>query len=202
MNPENPSTAKINEYIERAKQGETVESFQLPPKMHEAVEEGLKIAEEVPDEQEEKQIEEIRERLGISQKKTPEEEEKIKELNERIEKFNVEFGNLDQIIQNEYGNLEVVINGKKIEFEHFTILLEPENDLGREASVGYVKKTNREEDKGIGVPIYIELGKQLAQRGIKLTSSGAQYGPGHSIWMNLSRLGYTKRVNGKFEFTI
>ena len=202
MNPENPSTAKINEYIERAKQGEVVESFQLPPKMHEAVEEGLKIAEEVPDEQEEKQIEEIRERLGISQKKTPEEEEKIKELNERIEKFNVEFGNLDQIIQNEYGNLEVVINGKKIEFEHFTILLEPENDLGREASVGYVKKTNRDEDKGIGVPIYIELGKQLAQRGIKLISSGAQFGPGHSIWMNLARLGYTNRVNGRFEFKI
>jgi hypothetical protein len=150
-------------------------------------------------------IAELRQKLGISNEQDTSVEkdtrsQKIDELNNRIEKYDVSFPNLDTIINNEGGRLEVVINGKTVEFNLFEILIDPPSNDRRYATVGFIEKKNRTEDKGIGVPMYIELGKRLAEKGITLSASGAQHGRGHAIWMNLAQLGFAKRINGSFEF--
>lgn len=173
--------------IEKKKEGGNVVVPENIQKEQESITERIK--------DDEVKIDELREKINAT---------RIAELNERIEKYKVSLPNLDSIIANGGGNLEVVINGKTIEFDKFIIMIGPETENGtaREANVGFIEKKNRTEDRGIGVPIYIELGKKLAEKGIVLSASGAQHEKGQSIWMDLAKLGLARRVNASFEFTV
>ncbi|MEI6581017.1 MAG: hypothetical protein WCO07_02480, partial [bacterium] len=112
-----------------------------------------------------------------------------------IEKYNISLPNIDEIIKKGGGQLEVFSDSKKIDFEEFVIVID-----GNSAEVMFIRKKDPTQNKGIGVPIYLELGKRLAENGITLCSSKAQYGPGRDLWFKLSQLGFTERVNGGFIF--
>lgn len=200
--------AKIEEYINRIKAGESKEEIikDLPDVFKLKIEEGLQndekpkiedksdpnefIEKRVRSEQEDKnKIEELRKEIGIKDKE--------EELKNRIEKYKISLPNLDEIIKNGGGQLEVFVNGEKVDFEQFTIGIDNES---KTADVLFIRKKDQEKNSGIGVPIYIELGKSLLDKGIILNSSGAQYGPGSSIWQNLSKLGFTKKTNSVYSF--
>lgn len=151
-------------------------------------------------EKELQQIAEIREKMGAPDTAEKINDPKIEELEARLEKYQVSFPNIDSIIVNEGGRLSVVINGKEIAFDKFDILISEPFNGQRVANVGFIEKKNKTEDKGIGLPMYVELGKRLAEKGITLSSSGSQYAQGQSIWFNLVRLGYAKRSGLGFEF--
>lgn len=183
------SHEKIKQYIARVREGESLDALQLPPMMRRAVEEGLKNV--------------VSENLTEEDQDTKSPNQKIEELYNRIERYPISLPNLDSIIKNGGGHLEVVVNGEKIDFDTFEILIGPRvHTTQQEAVVGFIKKKNRTKNPGIGLPIYLELGKQLAQRGIVLSSSDAQYSHGRSIWMNLARLGYASKLGRSLHFTI
>lgn len=259
---------KINEYIERIKRGESIDSLQLPPNMRNAVERGLEkpkeqevkfetkklaiippqydgldsetldfiwtipeyvdpektkqeqerkakafeylqeqeekvLAREEKKLQEQKVIEELRKQLHIPGSENITEkilDPKVEELRSRIEQYQVSLPNLDSIVKNEGGHLEVIINGKKIDFDKFEIVIDPPEFPSRSATVGFIEKKNKTEDKGIGLPIYLELGRRLAEKGIGFEPSHVQYGQGKSIWMNLAKLGFARNENGQLAF--
>jgi len=208
--PKTGGEKKIEEYIYRIKNGESKDSILkgLPPSFVSAIEDGLdnkniencnvifenfqetksidfiKKQRELSDN---KKIEEIRKRLGIDG--VDNKKDNI------VEKYNVSLPNIDEIIKNGGGQLEVITNDKKVEFDEFVITVD-----GNYAEVMFIRKKDPTQNKGIGVPIYIELGRRLAEKGIKLCSSKAQYGPGHDLWLKLAQLGFTEKTNGGFSF--
>jgi len=200
---------KIKEYINRIKNGEPKDKILegLPPSFADAIEKGSKIdnmknnythlenlqqtkktesGRKEREDSDNKKIEEIRKELGIND---------IDKKNNNIEKYNISLPNINEIIKNGGGQLEVFVNGKNVEFSEFVITID-----GNFAEVMSIRKKDPTQNKGIGVPIYIELGKRLAENGITLYSSKAQYGPGHDLWLKLSKLGFTEKVNSGFAF--
>jgi hypothetical protein len=105
--------------------------------------------------------------------------------------------NLDEIVKNKGGRLTIAKDGKEIEFETLDISISY-----NEAQIVFIKKTKRDENKGIGYEIYAELGKRLAEHGIVLQTYGqAQLGPGRNIWLKLVREGIARRLgNNHYEF--
>ena len=201
---------KIQEYINRIKNGESKDKILegLPSSFTVAILKGLEInnakdnyvpfenlkqaekTESKMDEREyndNKKIEEIRKELGLNN---------IDDKRDNgTEKYNISLSNINEIIKNGGGQLEVFTGGKKVEFDKFVVTID--NNF---AEVMFIRKKDPTQNKGIGVPIYIELGKRLAENGITLYSSKAQYGPGHDLWLKLSQLGFTERVNSGFAF--
>ncbi len=191
----NGGEKKVEEYINRIKNGESKEFIfkDLSPIFVDAIERGLENNLEYQErvnknkEIDSEKIKDIRIELGL--------EENNEEKENKIESYNISLPNLDEIIKNGGGQLEVFSNNKKIEFDKFVVTVD-----GDSAEVMFVQKKDRTQNKGIGVPIYIELGKRLSEKGITLWSSRAQYGPGNNLWLKLSQLGFTERVNGGFIF--
>lgn len=131
----------------------------------------------------------------------------IKRLLETIGKYNIELPNLNELLANDIATLEVVANGEKVKFDKLVVTIDkkPETD-GSEiipgwAEVGFIEKSNRDEHKGIGVPLYVTLGKELLKNNIVLRSSDIQYGPGANIWQKLASLGYAKKTGRTYQFT-
>lgn len=202
--------AKISEYIARIQAGESKEELLngLPQLFVEAINKGLESQTETlskpevtePDlrvndselasqkaaraEEDAKQLIDVRKRLGIEQ-----------EVN--TEKFNISLPNLDDVISKGGGQVEVFSNGNKVDFEEFAVGIDKDNN---QAEVLFIRKKDPTQNKGIGVALYIELGKRLAEKGITLWSSNAQYGPGRDLWLKLSKLGMTERTNSGFKF--
>jgi len=201
---------KIKEYINRIKNGEsknkTLEG--LPLSFVNAIEKGLEIDNKKDsymhienlqktqkteferkerEDSDNKKIEEIRKELGVN--------DIDNKKDNNIEKYNISLPNINEIIKNGGGQLEVFANGKNIEFSEFVITID-----GNFAEVMFIRKKDPNQNKRVSVPIYIELGKRLAENGITLHSSKAQYGPGHDLWLKLSQLGFTEKINGGFAF--
>lgn len=226
----NAGDAKVLEYVARIQAGESKESIfeGLPNSFKLAIEEKLgsqagevsapeKADGTIPEEflakareavlnntlneraaAEEKNIKQFQEAERIAQLKNElkgSEGSKEDNLRGRIESNQVSFANLESIIANGGGQLEVVVNGEKIDFEEFAVGID-----GTSAEVVFVRKKDQTKNPGIGVPIYVELGKRLAEKGIVLSSSGAQYGPGRSVWQNLVTLGMAKKAGTGWEF--
>ncbi len=202
--------AKVSEYIARIQSGESKKEVLegLPLLFVEAINRGLESQTETlskpevtePDhrvndsesasqkaaraEEDAKQLIDVRKRLGIEQ-----------EVN--TEKFNISLPNLDDVISKGGGQVEVFSNGNKVDFEEFAVGIDKDNN---QAEVLFIRKKDPTQNKGIGVSLYIELGKRLAEKGITLWSSNAQYGPGRDLWLKLSKLGMTERTSSGFKF--
>lgn len=202
--------AKISEYIALIKSGEPKDRVMngLPKIFVDEIEKGLEqhsetlpeTESEIPSnqendeesdrqkvaraEQEAKQLSDVRQRLGIEQDINP-------------EKFNISLPNLDDVILKGGGQVEVFSNSKKVDFEEFAVGVDKDNN---QAEVLFIRKKDPTQNKGIGVALYIELGKRLAEKGITLWSSNAQYGPGRDLWLKLSKLGMAERTNSGFKF--
>lgn len=201
---------KVQEYINRIKNGESKDKILegLPTSFIDDIEKGLernslkdnyasienlqqaekdKYKRQEREDSDNKKIEEIRKELGIN--------DIDDKKDNNIEKYNISLPNINEIIKNGGGQLEVFANGKNIEFSEFVITID-----GNFAEVMFIRKKDPTQNKGVGVPIYIELGKRLAENGITLCSSKAQYGPGHDLWLKLSQIGFTEKINGGFSF--
>lgn len=201
---------KVQEYINRIKNGASKDKILegLPTSFVSAIEKGLernsvkdnyasienlqqaekdKYKRQEREDSDNKKIEEIRKELRIN--------DIDDKKDNNIEKYNISLPNINEIVKNGGGQLEVFANGKNIEFSEFVIAID-----GNFAEVMFIRKKDPTQNKGVGVPIYIELGKRLAENGITLCSSKAQYGPGHDLWLKLSQIGFTEKINGGFAF--
>ena len=116
-----------------------------------------------------------------------------------IEKTGVEITNLQNIINNGSGRLEISKDSKNIEFNKFDIAIDKEDNT---AEVVFVEKKDRTANKGIGLETYIELGNKLKEQGITLQSMGqAQYVGGKNLWDTLVKQGLAQRIaQGRYQF--
>lgn len=209
---------KVQEYIDRIKEGESKDSIMqgLPPSFASAIDKALESQALEPEKLDEERGKnkvldnlKCKEELEIEkQNQANLDSQKIEEIrrelqlncadnkkDNNLEKYDISLPNLDEIIKKGGGQLEIFSNGKKVDFEEFVLVVD---DSG--AEVMFIRKKDPTQNKGIGIPIYIELGKKLAEKGIVLNSSKAQYGPGRDLWLKLSQLGFTKKANGGFVF--
>lgn len=107
----------------------------------------------------------------------------------------VSIGNLDALIAGGGGTVQVVERGQRVPFKQFGLAID-----GDTAEVAFVEK-ELSSRAGVGYDAYVELGNQLAARGIKLRSSKAQYGPGKKVWVKLANQGRARSIGqGAYEF--
>jgi len=208
--PQTAGDAKIAEYIKRIRAGKSKEEViqGLPRGFVAAIEQGLASETEVVPESnvvtldsteddleqarkrqerleaDDMQLDEVRQRLGMNPENI-------------LEKYIISLPNLDEVIEKGGGQLEVFSNEVKVEFEELAVGVDKENGT---AEVLFIRKKDQTTNRGIGVPIYIELAKRLAEKGITLWSSNAQYDPGRNLWSKLAKLGLVDNVNGGFRF--
>lgn len=130
-----------------------------------------------------------------------EQDQERSRLEQALHKYQISLPNLDELFQNGLSNLEVVANGQPVKFDQFTVALE-ESMAGQPttAEVVFIEKSNKQEYQGIGLPLYIKLGQELLSRGILLTASTVQYGPGRDLWLKLAKLGYAEKSGAGFRF--
>lgn len=108
----------------------------------------------------------------------------------------ITLGNLDQIVENGGGKLQVSYQGQDVEFDQFALGIN-----GDEASVGKVKIADRgEASKGLGTVAYIKLGEELAARGITLRSDDSRLASGQALWKRLADQGYAQRKGNGYVF--
>lgn len=108
----------------------------------------------------------------------------------------ITLGNLDQIVENGGGKLQVSYQGQEVEFDQFALGIN-----GDEASVGKVKIADRgEASKGLGTVAYIKLGEELAARGITLRSDDSRLASGQALWKRLADQGYAQRKGNGYVF--
>lgn len=125
----------------------------------------------------------------------------INRLEQNLQKYEIELPNLDELISVGTGTLEVKANGEPVKFDMFAIMVdEPTEGFERTAEVAFIEKSSKTEHRGIGVPIYVKLGRELLSHGIVLTSSTVQYGPGKDLWLKLAKLGYAEKSGTGFRF--
>lgn len=192
---------KIQEYIERIKNGENKDELMkdLPPSFIEAIEKGLyqETLSDLPEEvvfenditHDEDNSEEINSIRGDLFQNFNTEKEVV------FEKYDISIPNLDEVIKNGGGQLEVVANGNKVDFEELVLTID--GDVGE---IMFIKKKDRTQNKGIGVDLYVEIGRRLAEKNIKFYSSAAQYGPGRDLWMKLAEGGFAEKKGGLYVF--
>lgn len=209
---------KVQEYIDRIKEGESKDSIMqgLPPSFASAIDKALESQTLEPEKLDEeriknKSLENLKHKKEIELEKQNQanlDSQKIEEIrrelqlncadnkkDNNLEKYDISLPNLDEIIKKGGGQLEIFSNGKKVDFEEFVLTIDDNS-----AEVMFIRKKDRTQNKGIGVPIYIELGKKLAEKGIALYSSVAQFGPGRDLWLKLSKSGFTEKAGGGFVF--
>lgn len=107
---------------------------------------------------------------------------------------------VDEAVARGTGRITVTNDGVDVPFDKFALSVE-EN----EAEVGYVQIADRGAgSKGIGTRAYVDLGAQLAKRGIKLVSSRTQHAPGRKLWERLAAQGHAvyNSEARRFEFTV
>lgn len=120
----------------------------------------------------------------------------IKQLTEEVQRGEIDIiTNLDEIVREGSGRVEVEKNGEKIPFNTFDVVID-----GNEAQVGHVEIGNREDYKGIGFEAYVELGTRLSQQGITLVSSNLMQG-GINLWNRLLREGFAVKEGKSFRFS-
>ena len=120
----------------------------------------------------------------------------IKQLTEEVQRGETSIiTNLDEIVREGNGRVEVEKNGEKIPFNTFDVVID-----GNEAQVGHVEIGNREDYKGIGFEAYVELGTRLSQQGITLVSSYLMQG-GINLWNRLLREGFAVKEGKSFRFS-
>jgi hypothetical protein len=107
----------------------------------------------------------------------------------------VQVTNIDSLIDQGGGTVAVQEDGRDVKFKQFGIGID-----GNTAEIAFVELDPSEQGKGIGIEAYRSLGSELAARGIILRSSGAQYGPGHNLWLKLAKEGLAKRVGQRYQF--
>lgn len=122
-------------------------------------------------------------------------------LEETFSKYEISLPNLDELVSGGLANLEVIANGKPVKFDQFAVVLD-ETAAGEPATaeVVFIEKSQKEENPGIGIPLYVKLGQELLKHGITLTSSSVQYGPGRDLWQKLATLGYAEKAGQLFRF--
>lgn len=109
----------------------------------------------------------------------------------------VSIDNLDGLLANGGGVVQVSQNGRKVAYDKFGLSID-----GNTAEVAFVELATAERGKGIGYDAYIALGKALAAKGITLQSSKSQYGAGRKLWEKLAAQGLaTKGAQGVYSFT-
>lgn len=202
---------KVDEYIERIKNGEDKEVIlkDLSPSFVEAIEKGLR----------ENELSELPEEIVFEDNNVSGEEEKIENDNQEtvllarekllqsfddnfsnekeasFEKYNISLPNLDEVIKNGGGRLDVISNGSVVEFDKLILTIDE-----KDAEIMFIEKKDKTQNKGIGIDLYIEIGRQLALKGIEFHSSAAQYGPGRNLWMKLAEKGFAEKKGGAFVF--
>ena len=94
--------------------------------------------------------------------------------------YDYSISNIEQIIQNGGGTVEVFNNTlkEKVPFKNFAISIENDN-----AVIGYVEKDRNQglKHKGAGIESYRILGEELGKRNITLTDSGVLLSDGKKI---------------------
>lgn len=115
-------------------------------------------------------------------------------INELKKKYNI--GELSiEIPEGEGGQISVTVDGEKVDFKNFALTID-----GNDAYVANVEIADKTV-KGVGTLAYIELGRQLAERGITLRSTDTLKADGAKLWARLESLGFAKRTgSGKYEF--
>lgn len=106
--------------------------------------------------------------------------------------------NLDEVITDGSGKLNIEENGTEVKFDMFDIVIDATDNT---AEVANIKKSDRSANKGIGFKAYIELGNRLLEKGIVLTSApGNKLTGGLNLWKRLVAEGYATG-NNKIGYT-
>lgn len=107
--------------------------------------------------------------------------------------------NVDEIIEAGFGTVNVEQNGVNVPFSMFDIVIDSDTNT---AEVGNIKKANKtDSNRGVGYKSYIDLGNQLAKRGITLVSpQGSKLTDGLNLWNRLVSNGYAVRDGKGFRF--
>ena len=106
--------------------------------------------------------------------------------------------NFDKIFESGAGRIEIEINGKRIPFDLFDIIIDKEEGT---AEVANVQKRNRAENRGAGTQAYIELARRLEEKGIRLvTGNGDKKTDGFKLWNRLVKNGYAIKTTKGYEF--
>ena len=86
---------------------------------------------------------------------------------------------------------------QSVNFKDFHLSIDNEN---KSAEVAKVELGTEERGKGHGINAYKALGDALAERGITLTSSEAQYADGKNMWHKLVKQGHAVKKGSYFEY--
>lgn len=111
-----------------------------------------------------------------------------------------EVTNVPEIVANGGGKLNVVntTTGSEVPFNTFAVTVEDGF-----AEVVHVEKDNKKPvsaDKGAGIEAYRQLGTQLAEQGITLTSSSALKADGKKLWDTLVQEGSAVKTSAGYSF--
>lgn len=113
--------------------------------------------------------------------------------------YDYSISNIEQIIQNGGGTVEVFNNTlkEKVPFKNFAISIENDN-----AVIGYVEKDRNQglKHKGAGIESYRILGEELGKRNITLTDSGVLLSDGKKIWDTLVKEKKATKTPGGYSF--
>lgn len=113
--------------------------------------------------------------------------------------YDYSISNIEQIIQNGGGTVEVFNNTlkEKVPFKNFAISIENDN-----AVIGYVEKDVNKglKHKGAGIESYRILGEELGKRNITLTDSGVLLSDGKKIWDTLVKEKKAIKTSGGYSF--
>jgi hypothetical protein len=109
---------------------------------------------------------------------------------------NVNIINIDELITNGGGVVQVQENGRNVNFDKFALMID-----GNTAEIAFIELNVSERGKKLGLSAYEALGKALAEKGITLQSSKAQYASGRNVWVSLVNKGLAKRgAQGVYSF--
>lgn len=123
--------------------------------------------------------------------------QKAQEKPAKAKPKNVRIANLPDLIKNGGGKVEVVADGRAVNYKTFTLTID-----GNIAEVAFVELDPSERGAGIGLQAYKTLAAALAVKGITLRSSKGQYAAGKALWQKLAAEGLAKPIGqGAFEWT-